>query len=527
MPWIQNLANFISPAIVSKEKNTLAALGCKIMTIQQVWQCVEEGFPDNIQSVNIDDYCNLLKKIAGAKLQISAKIAADGWGHFCHPNALFDHNDPLFTAAFRRKENRYFLHKDLRRRELDAFWNSKGLRTRPASGSVVGSDFLLCATEIQRRLDNTHPENLQDAVTVAEYLRWDRPCLHEWLNDIWNKLSGLGIFAAADDLSAQFVYRRPRMKELAQKKSHYSLQELGREVDKRIIWSQKPFAKVMPVPFAFARIPCGGKPTVMSVFCHLTYLIGIHKSVGTTELAEYLRDIQASYTYLQDHAEETAKISCIQSAEMWINLDTSDVGKVKVDDISTALCSARLLCMNCPSDPLPLKVARKFLVPYERLLSVLGCPSVVQPPKKPKRAMDNIGSPMVSVMKQIQKFRQEGKLVDIIFQAEGRNKPAHKIFMAAVSEYCGAQFTGAWGQLPRDKTEVIKLDDIKFKALSQMVDFAYTGEVHFSVVMDRSNNDEIAERLDELLDLLRGTDRWLLGYLHQLTEDHIIDNADM
>ena len=470
MPWIKNLADFMSPAIVRKERKSLLALGCHMMTIQEVWRYVEDGFPKRLVTVSSEDYCNLLKKIDGVDLQISVKIAPNGQGIFCHPSALYDYDDEIFRAAFRRKEAQFFLHKDLRGRDLVSFWKSKGLRTRPALGYISENDFLLCATEIQDRLNNTlNLEDILDAAKVAEFLRWDRPGLHNWKDDIWEKLSEIDIFAVADDLSTQFAYRRPRMQELAQKQSHYSLRQLGREIDRRIIWSQKPFAKTMPVPFAFERIPGGGNPRVMGVFNHLTYLIGAHKTVSSTELAEYLRDIQASYTYLQDHAVETSQITFIRSAEMWINLDTSDVGKIKVEDISSALCPARLLCMNCPSDPLPLKVVKKFLVPYERLLAVLGCPSVVQPPKEPKRVTENntTGLPMISALKQIQKFRQEGTFADIIFQAEGRNKPAHKVFMAAVSEYCRVQFTGAWAQLPRDnKPEVINLDDIKFKTVA-------------------------------------------------------------
>lgn len=529
MPWVKTLENFISPHIVAQELISLSALGCKVMVISEVWQYVEEGFPSSMDGVSFKDYRNLLKKIAGFSLKISVKIAPNGQGIFGDPKDLYDWDDEIFRAAFRHREAQYFLHKDVRGSGLDNFWKSRGLRARQSPGHFDGIDFLRCATEIKYRMgiDSSNAENIQDAAKVVGYLTWDRPSLRSWTGDVWDKLSQVGMFAVADGASTQFAYRHPRMQELAQKKSHCSLRELGRDADRDIIWSQKPFAKKMPVPYAFSRIPGGGYPTAMSVFYHVTYLIGIHKNVSTVELGQYLRDIQASYTYLQDHAEETKQIPCIRSAEIWINLDTSDLGQIRVDDISSALCPARLLCMNCPSDPLPLKVVRKFLIPYEKLFTILGCCSVVQPAKGPKRPTGNIGLPMVSAMKQIQKFREEGVFVDVIFRAEGIEKPAHKIFMAAVSEYCRAQFTGDWGQLLGDKTVVIELDDIKFKALCQMVDFAYTGEMEFRMVTDRANNDEIAERLDELLDLLRSTDRWILTYLHQLTEDHVIDHSDL
>lgn len=528
MPWIKNLAKFIRPDIVQKEQRSLSALDCKIMKINQAWQHVSENFPTSLKNVNSKDYCKLMVKIAGSGVKMLGKIAPNGHGILCNPGSLYDYNDEIFSAAFRHQEATRFLHKDLRGHVLDSVWKSVGLRARPASGDIDGADFLQCALAIKSRKGGlSNPEISQDAAKVAAYLQWDRPSLRSWAYDIWTKVSEIDMFAVADSEFTGPAYRRPRMHELAQKKSHFSLQELGREADRRIIWSQKPFPQSTPVLYAFERLPNRGYPTAISVFCHLKYLIEMRRNVSIRELAEYLRDIQASYTYLQDQAEDTKRIPDIRSAEIWINIDTTDVDKIDADDITSALHPARLLCMNCPSDPLPLRVLRKFLIPYEKLLTILGCRSVIQPSKKPRDASGNIGLPMIAAMKEIQNFRQQGAFVDVIFQAEGMDKPAHMIFMAAVSKYCKAQFTGEWGRLLQDKIRVIQLDDIRFKALSQMVDFAYTGDIVFEPVTDRTNNDEIAERLDDLLDLLRSTDRWILEYLHQLTEDHVIDHSDL
>lgn len=528
MPWMKNLAKFIRPEIVKKEQRSLEALGCKIMKVNEAWQHVLENFPTSLKNVNSKDYCKLMVKIAGSDVKISGKIAPNGHGILCNPGSLYDCNDQIFSAAFRHQEATRFLHKDLRGPSLDYFWKSVGLRARPASEDIDGADFLQCALAIKsRKGDFSNPEISRDAATVAACLHWDRSSLRSWTNDVWSKVSEIYMFAVADGVSTGPAYRRPRMHELAQRKSHCSLQELGREADRRIIWSQKPYAQSTPALYAFERLPNQGNPTAISVFCHLKHLIEMLRNVSIGELAEYLRDIQASYTYLQDKAEDTKRIPDIRSAEVWINLDTTDVDKIDANDITSALYPARLLCMNCPSDPLPLRVSRKFLTPYEKLLTILGCRSVIQPSKGARNPSENIGLPMIAAMKEIQNFRQEGAFVDVIFQAEGMDKPAHMIFMAAVSKYCKAQFTGEWGRLLQDKIRVIQLDDIKFKALSQMVDFAYTGDIVFEPVTYRTNNDEIAERLDDLLDLLRSTDRWILEYLHQLTEDHVIDHSDL
>ncbi len=529
MPWIKNLADFIDPCIVASEEDMLTALGCNILSTSEAWEYVERYFPTNLNNVDSSSYRKLLEKIARSGLRTSLNIAPNGHRILCSPRSLYDSNDEIFSAAFRGQEATRFLHKDFRGHSLDSFWKSTGLRARPASGDIDGADFLQCALAIKsRKGDISNTEISRDAEKVAAYLSWNRQSLRSWSDDIWSRLWDIDIFAVADGLSIPLDYQRSRMLELAQEKSHCSLKELGREADRPIIWSQKPFPKSRLTSFAFERLPNQGRPTATSVLWHVKHLIGMRGQVKPAEAAEYLRDLQASYEYLQDQAENTQKIPGIRSEKIWINLDTTDVEKIHLGDIESALCPAQQLCMNCPSDPLPLRVVRKFLVPYEKLLGILGCRSVIQPAKAAKRPMGDIGgSPMILAMREIQKFRQEGVFVDIIFQAQGMDKPAHKIFMAAVSKYCKSQFTGEWGEILRSKSMTIQVADIKFKTLSHMVDFAYTGEIEFDQVKDRSNNDEIAERLDDLLDLLRSTDMWILEQLHQLTEEHVIDHSDL
>ncbi len=495
MPWIENLADFIDPHIVASEEHMLTALGCNILTTAQAWGYVERYFPTNLHNVSSSSYRQLLEKIANSGLRTSLNIAPNGHRILCSPRSLYDCNDEIFSAAFRGQEATRFLHKDFRGQSLDSFWKSAGLRARPAPGDIDGGDFLQCALAIKsRKGDISNPEISRDAEKVARYLSFDRQSLRSWSHDIWSRLWDIDIFAVADGLSTPLDYRRARMLELAQEKSHCSLKELGRELHRRIIWSQKPFPKHGLTSYAFERLPNQGRPTATSVLSHVKHLIDIRGQVKPAEAAEYLRDLQASYQYLQEQAGDTKNIPDIQSENIWINLDTTDVEKIRLGDIESALCPAQRLCINCPSDPLPLRVVRKFLVPYERLLGILGCRSVIQPAKAAKRATAEIGGlPMILAMREIQKFRQEGVLVDIIFQAQGMDKPAHKIFMAAVSKYCKSQFTGEWGEILRSKSMTIQVADIKFKTLSHMVDFAYTGEIEFDQVKDRSNNEEIAE----------------------------------
>lgn len=60
-----------------------------------------------------------------------------------------------------------------------------------------------------------------------------------------------------------------------------------------------------------------------------------------------------------------------------------------------------------------------------------------------------------------------------------------------------------------------------------MVDFAYIGEIEWPPLRDQIDNDEIAQQLDDMLDLLQATDMWALDRLHEIVEDHILDHSDL
>lgn len=169
-------------------------------------------------------------------------------------------------------------------------------------------------------------------------------------------------------------------------------------------------------------------------------------------------------------------------------------------------------------------MTRKFLVPYERLLKVLGCKSVVQPkPAAPLPQGD--GPPMAQTMVKIRRFRDQSQLTDVVFKAEGRSKPAHKIFLAAVSEYCEAQFLGAWGR-QLEHNAAIDIEDMTFNTLSSMVDFAYSGEYPWPELKNPIDSDEIGGEilavLTDLFDVLDGTNRWLLSSLHRMVENFLL-----
>lgn len=523
MPWLNRLDKFVDPDIVAKAATPLKKLNVTSMSLKSVWDHVAENYPKALPStVSLDKYREFIQFIAKHDLSPCESIAIDGNKKMCQPSSLYDHQDVVFSAAFRKQKSTRFLHTVLQLPGLYAFWQR--LHLRRSQVNVDSLTLISCARAISTRMsDNPSQELLRDASIVADYL-----FTQSWPEEVRFEILSLKIFPVREDVSRQKAFRRERMRALAALQSHYSLEDVGRQCDERILWSQVPFLRNPAGDVVLKKqLPNDGVPPAEMVFRHLEYLVNIRNEVSLADVVEYLKDIQASYAYLQDEAASTKRIPGVRDAAVWANLDISEIDRITMQHFGNSLTPAKLLCMNCPADPLPIKVARKFLVPYEQLLRSLGCPTVWQPKenKMPSSTTqsDDLLVPMAPAMAKIRRFRDQYQFVDVIFEAEGQWKPAHRIFMVAVSDYCKAQFAGAWGRLLEPQPK-IQLQGMTFKALSQMVDYAYTGEVELPMHEPR-DNEELATQLDECLELLEGANRWLIDRVHTLVEEHVLNRA--
>ncbi len=149
---------------------------------------------------------------------------------------------------------------------------------------------------------------------------------------------------------------------------------------------------------------------------------------------------------------------------------------------------------------------------------------MVHPPRPNLAPRSNNERPIDQSLSVIRNMQKTDRLTDITFEVEGLKISAHKIFMAAVSEKCQRQFVGEWSGLLGSKP-TIQIEDMTAKTLERIVAFAYTGKVNWPVLANAEDNDEVADKLDELLDLLRGADRWVMEALHDLTERHLLSTS--
>ena len=531
LPWAVNgLINPIAPEKVVQCLTALEALGIHVMSSKEIWDQVQQHQPQTINGCSISQYSTFIQELADNDIKPSTAIAPNGLGKFCRASSLYDHEDELFRSAFRMEHETRFLHNRIRQpKSLCDYWISIGLRSRGPTRVFNSEDYVQCVIAIQNRWQPSTSSQTQtfckDAEKVAAYLHWDTPSLRQWPSSSWREIAKVRIFRIDNDFSEQPLYRRSRMSEKAIQHDHCSLLNIGRKGDIRIIWSQLPLLKHEPIEYVFGCIAARGRPTATTVFEHLKHMVSQCDQISNRDLIEYVKDIQASYTYLQENDEAAKRVSDIQETKIFFNVDTTEIDGISTIDLQQSLTAAKFLCLNSPVDAGIIKVSRKFLVPYEKLLKSLGCKSVVQPKSRALRPLsDRTESPMITTMKEILDLRDQRQLIDVVFEAEGREKPAHRIFLAAVSGYCRAQFSGEWGLILSSQAK-IQIPDMRFATLSQMVDFAYTSKIDWPKVEDPADTDEVAKALDELLDLLQATDMWLLAILHIMTENEIIDNA--
>ncbi|XP_014677415.1 PREDICTED: kelch-like protein 3 [Priapulus caudatus] len=131
------------------------------------------------------------------------------------------------------------------------------------------------------------------------------------------------------------------------------------------------------------------------------------------------------------------------------------------------------------------------------------------------------------------------QLCDVVLLVSGVEVPAHKAVLASCSPYFYAMFTG---ELSESKAERIPIQGIDPKALSHLVDFVYTSEIHVTeenvqVLLPAANLLQLIEVRDACSEFLKAqldpsnclgirafadvhacTD--LLQYAHQFTEQH-------
>ena len=75
------------------------------MTIDQIWQPLQQNFPSSLDIVGLDDYLKFIRNVAIYGLKPSGAIIPNGNVDSCTLSSFYDHTDELFCAAFRKQDS--------------------------------------------------------------------------------------------------------------------------------------------------------------------------------------------------------------------------------------------------------------------------------------------------------------------------------------------------------------------------------------------------------------------------------------
>ncbi|KAL8648970.1 MAG: hypothetical protein Q9226_005770, partial [Calogaya cf. arnoldii] len=530
LPCLGDRSRYIKPQLVVEYLSTFRSLGCEIMELETIWKRVVPTLPQRLTPVQLQTYHSCIEYLAKSNYKPNFKMAPNGSGALCSPSSLFDHSDDIFLAAFGESDEDHFLHPDFR--DQRTYWIDLGLRARSNSSPMKESDFLECIASIESRVTAPSSTNKdrQDAEKVTGYLHFIQPEWKFWPYNAWTTISTTRMYQASTDVSSEPAYRQAQMWSVAGKAGLCSIGDATTRACLRTTWSQCPLLKGPPDPnwYKLSSDYTDGGISSQAVFDHLQFLISIRNDVADSELPEFLKDIQATYAYFQDDKEFQDVIAStpnIRDAGIWLNLPTTDLTSISRSQLDGSLRSAKSLCFNAPLDTHTVERAKNFLIPYEGLLRAVGCVDMVRPPKPDMAPRNDNSRPIDQILTAIRDMRKQKDTVDVILQVEGSRILAHRSFLIAASDKCRSQFSGEWGKL-HDPKPTILVEDLTFKTLSYMVDFAYTGEVTWPEPDHPEDMNEVADKLDDLLDLLHGASNWIMDTLHDLTERHILDESE-
>ncbi|KAL9125304.1 MAG: hypothetical protein Q9217_005473 [Psora testacea] len=525
-PWVQNLELFTDPELANKHEIPLRKLGAKFIEVKEFWWYIQRSLPSQVDDVEPrHQLMQLLQYLNKYEVTTSERIAPNGLGRLCQPSSLFDHDDPIYREAFATERDVRFLHTDFR--GLRVFFVRNGLKARTSGNVMSHGDFLQCALAVHKRSTSSVSSVEYDlpASTVASYLEYDTLHFRQWPASTWEQISSMRIFRVKRSLLDQPTYRQARMQFISQEQHHCSLDEVARITDIRICWSQSKFLDNPPTSYVFDRQSKGGRPSLNIVYLQLQFLVGMHNEVSQTDISEYLKDVQACYNHLQNESSAAKDLPGIKTASIWFNIDSTETEKISKDHLEGKLLPACHLCFDAPFDqPLTIRT-RKFLVPYEKLLGSLGCTAIVQPPPLPPRAVPQHGPFCLGAT--MNDLRHGNELIDVFFEAEGVRLPAHRIVLAAVSDFCKVHFTGNWGQITGHQQVIaFNFGLERLATLSDMLDFAYGIDFSGPPLKDPEDTQEIADKLDGMLDLLVCADSWQMLRLRDQVEDFITGRAN-
>jgi hypothetical protein len=140
------------------------------------------------------------------------RIAARKDAVLCMASELFDHNDPIFFAAFRLEPMRFLMTEIC---HYSSFWQELGLRSREHN-MFKGRDYLACLRAIEHRMASADdPDFVNDTERVLYPLCTDDGSLGGLDSATWSTIGNLTIIPISPVSAEEPGFRRHTMERLA------------------------------------------------------------------------------------------------------------------------------------------------------------------------------------------------------------------------------------------------------------------------------------------------------------------------
>ena len=533
VPWIKDYHRFaqLSSAVSS------ALWQASIDDVGMLQQYVLPALPELIDEENRAPYTRLIRAITHSpslKSKISKKnktqrfvipltmyrLAARQDGKLCLASHLFDHNESVFSAAFRVDAKSRFLM--LEAQPPWALWYELGIRRREM-GRFRGPDYLACLRALEGRLTGLEDQQLMTDIERILYpLCTNDGILGDLDNTTWSIIARLPVFLVSPVSGQELEHRRRRMEVLASERHTMCLEDIVRQEFAAVCWSQTPFALHEPSSFSIQKSGSTGLPTCAMVWQHLAFLAESVQSIEEAEVQGFIGDLQRTYQFLHLKPQQSKSQFVLPNAALWLNLEKTSPDAISLDLLKSSWTSLEHLLLDSPCDAPPLMTVQPFLGCFSTLLKELGCKSLHYPqvnPPPPSRSE--------TALNLVRELWKEGALTDVRFEAEGKSVSAHQILLASRSLYCKTQFHGPWALASENKvtSKVIELEDMTYATLRILVEFCYHEHHDWAAGMRVAPDDSllrIADKLDGLLDVLVAADRWLMPDLHADAQRQVI-----
>jgi BTB/POZ domain len=252
------------------------------------------------------------------------------------------------------------------------------------------------------------------------------------------------------------------------------------------------------------------------VWRHLEHIAKSAEGLDKDDIASFLSDLYSTYRFLQDNLDESRTSFTLQTSKVWLNLDVLNPKLVQKADLQSSWCDIDHIILSSSCDIGKVMFVREALMPFEKLLAALGCEPILYPTISTSKICPS------SISNALKQMRTDGKLFDVTLVAEhGEHIRAHKVVLASVSAYFATQFNGNWSN-----NDIIPLGDFSHSTLSMIVDFAYADNFDWAGMQALKDDtvDSTADKLDALLDLLDGADRFDMPGLTAQVENQILQS---